>query len=251
MTQDRSDAIDGSTSTEASEEHATDGSATERECLIVELRVPTDALPFGEALARLDDARVEFEQLVPSAERPFPYLWTSSGDLDAFEEAASADPTVESARRIAALNHGGLYELEWADPETPLLEWFDGANGTVLELDGEVDEWHLELRVESHDVLGSLQDYCNEHDIGFELIRLFRLTEPKMGQFNVSEKQFEALLTALEMGYFEIPRDATLDDLADALGISKRAASERLRRGQTNLVHNSLVVGRPSGVGWE
>lgn len=247
---ENSEKTDESTGVEAIEGSPTDreSDADEQECLIVEIRVPTDALPLGETLAKLD-VRVEFEQVVPSVERPLQYLWTSNGNLDAFEEAASTDPTVESVRRVTALEHGGLYELGWTDPGTPLLEWFDGGHGTILQLDGEVDEWHLKLRIESRDALASLQGHCHEHDIEFELVRLYRFTEPKMGQFNVSEKQFEALMTALEMGYFEIPRDATLGDLADALDISKRAASERLRRGQTNLVHNSLVVGRPSGLG--
>lgn len=107
------------------------------------------------------------------------------------------------------------------------------------------------MRIESRAALGSFQDHCEERNVEFELVRLYRLTEAKMGQFNVSEKQFNALLTALEMGYFEIPRDATLGDLAEALGISKRAASERLRRGQTNLLYNSLVVGNPTAIGLE
>jgi predicted DNA binding protein len=107
------------------------------------------------------------------------------------------------------------------------------------------------MRVESRAALGTFQDQCDEHGIEFELVRLYCLTEPKMGQFNVSEKQFEALLAALEMDYFAIPREATLGDLADVLGISKRAASERLRRGQTNLLHNSLVIGRPTAIGLE
>lgn len=250
MSKNANDERGDGTDAETTEGPTTDreDQADDRECLIVEIRVPTDALPLGETLARLD-IHVEFEQIVPSVERPLPYLWTSDGNLEAFEEAVSTDSTVESARRVAALNDGGLYELEWTDPKTPLLEWFDGGNGTILQLDGEVDEWHLKLRVESRDALGSLQNHCNERDIEFELVRLYRFTQPKMGQFNVSEKQFEALMTALEMGYFEIPRDTTLGDLADALGISKRAASERLRRGQTNLVYNTLVVGRPSAIG--
>lgn len=229
-----------------------DGEEEDEEgCLVVEIRMPTGVFPFGEALTRLDDVRVEFEQVVPCREQPLPYLWTTDDDPEAFEEAVSTDPTVERIRRITSLNSGALYGLEWAELETTLLEWFDGGDGSILQLDGEIDEWHVKLRIESRKALGSLQEYCDEQDIDFELVRLYRLTEPKMGQYNVSEKQFDAMLTALELGYFEIPRDATLDDVADALDITSRAASERLRRGQTNLLHNTLLVGRPTGIGLE
>lgn len=123
MSDNRGDGVDDGTSAETTEGSTADpdDQADDQECLIVEIRVPTSALPLGETLARLD-VRVEFEQIVPSAERPLPYLWTNNGGLDAFEEAVSADPTVESARRVAALENGGLYELEWTDPGTPLLE---------------------------------------------------------------------------------------------------------------------------------
>jgi hypothetical protein len=250
MPNDRDDVDDESTGTKTIEQSAVESDTTEEECLIVELRLPTDALPFGEALSRLDGVRVEFEQIVPASENPLPYLWVDDGGHGGFEAAVSADPTVERIRHVSDLNgDGGLYELGWTDLESTLLEWFDGGDGTILQLDGEIDEWHVKMRVESRAALGSFQEHCRERGIEFELVRLYRLTEPKMGQFNVSEKQLEALITALEIGYFEIPRDATLGDLADALGVSKRAASERLRRGQTNLVHNSLVIGRPTGIG--
>ena len=75
------------------------------------------------------------------------------------------------------------------------------------------------------------------------------MSEPKLGQYNVSEKQREALVLALEMGYFEIPREATLEAVAERLDISTKAASERLRRGQTNLLNDTLTVGDPTGVG--
>lgn len=88
-TSDNSKNTDESTGVEAIEGSSTDrgDDADEQECLIVEIRVPTDALPLGKTLARLD-VRVEFEQVVPSVARPLQYLWTSNGNLDAFEEAA-------------------------------------------------------------------------------------------------------------------------------------------------------------------
>ena len=75
------------------------------------------------------------------------------------------------------------------------------------------------------------------------------MTEPKMGQFNLSEKQRETLVTALEMGYFKIPRESTLDEIAKTLDISTNSTSERLRRAQTNLVSNTVTIGQPAGIG--
>lgn len=53
----------------------------------------------------------------------------------------------------------------------------------------------------------------------------------------VTDKQREAIRTAYKLGYYETPRSADLGDVADELGISKSAASQRL-----NTVASKLVV---------
>jgi len=54
----------------------------------------------------------------------------------------------------------------------------------------------------------------------------------------VTDKQREAIRTAYALGYYETPRSADLGDVADELGVSKSAASQRL-----NAVASKLVVG--------
>lgn len=46
----------------------------------------------------------------------------------------------------------------------------------------------------------------------------------------LTTRQRETLRLAADRCYFEIPRRATLADLADELGVSDQAISERLRR---------------------
>jgi len=53
---------------------------------------------------------------------------------------------------------------------------------------------------------------------------------------DVTEKQREAVELAIELGYYDSPRNATLSDLADRLEISKSAASQRLTAVETKLV---------------
>lgn len=52
----------------------------------------------------------------------------------------------------------------------------------------------------------------------------------------ITDKQQEAMETALEMGYYETPREAALGELADELDISESAASQRLNAAETKLV---------------
>lgn len=56
----------------------------------------------------------------------------------------------------------------------------------------------------------------------------------------ITEKQREALELATELGYYETPRQTDLGDIADELGISESAASQRLNGAETKLVRGFL-----------
>lgn len=58
----------------------------------------------------------------------------------------------------------------------------------------------------------------------------------EMDASTITEKQREALEVALDMGYYETPRETTLGTLSDRLDISKSAVSQRLNAAETKLV---------------
>lgn len=53
--------------------------------------------------------------------------------------------------------------------------------------------------------------------------------------WNVTDRQEDSLRTAVEMGYFALPREADAADVAAELGISKSAFLERLRRAEREI----------------
>lgn len=59
-------------------------------------------------------------------------------------------------------------------------------------------------------------------------------------RWGLTPAQADALQTAHEKGYFAVPRDADATDVADAVGISKSAFLERLRRGLHRLLGETL-----------
>lgn len=67
----------------------------------------------------------------------------------------------------------------------------------------------------------------------YELLSLVHSTDPAG---LLTERQQDVLATALRTGYFEIPRDATLAEVAAALDVDKSTASRLLRKGQTRIV---------------
>jgi predicted DNA binding protein len=56
----------------------------------------------------------------------------------------------------------------------------------------------------------------------------------------LADRQLEALAIALEIGYFEIPRNATRKDVADHLGCAPSTASEHLRKAERNVLETYI-----------
>ena len=219
--------------------------------IVLEFAVAAESFVLDDVLGLHPNVVVEYERFVPTNHSPLPYVWATDAASRGFGEDVAAASTVERVRTVATFEEGSLYHVEWADDDGELLHWIAETTEDValLQAEGRDDEWRLKLRFASRARFDAFRAFYEERTIDVDVVRLYDETIPKMGQYNVSRKQREALVVALEMGFFEIPRTATLADVAASLGISKRAASERLRRGHTNLISNSLTIGRPSAVG--
>lgn len=61
-----------------------------------------------------------------------------------------------------------------------------------------------------------------------------------LGNPQITQRQREILRIAYQMGFFEVPRDSTLEDVSDELNISHQAASERIRRAMSQLAETTL-----------
>ncbi len=61
----------------------------------------------------------------------------------------------------------------------------------------------------------------------------------------VTDRQRELLAAALRAGYYEVPRECTLAELADSVGIDKSSASTILRRGEATILEWFLTGPEP------
>jgi predicted DNA binding protein len=104
------------------------------------------------------------------------------------------------------------------------------------------------------DALSATYEFCRDRNLTFDLRQVYELSNASQrGHFGLTDEQHDALVAGLKSGYFDVPRRATMDDLAADLGVSRQAVSERLRRGHHRLIESALVIGRadtdPSRIG--
>ena len=108
------------------------------------------------------------------------------------------------------------------------------------------EDTNIRARVPTREALFAYRDVCREKDIPFRIQRIFEESAAAGDRYGITERQQEALTVALEEGYFDVPRETTLSAVAAKLDISAQALSARLRRGQANLLRNTIDEPAPT-----
>ena len=223
-------------------------------CIIAEFSLPHRELALAQTFSRVPGLVLEAERTVAhSAARSIPYLWAVGTATDV-EQELGADPTTRRVSWSTTAGSDALYEIEWAPAVERRIETLLDADVTVLTLVGRATGWTLRVRATDHETVAAYRNRLREATCSVTLDRLRTPESPVAdGQFLLTDKQREALVAAQQLGYFDIPREITLSDLADELGISQQALSKRLRRAQQTITRDVLASGQkqqqPASIG--
>ena len=210
--------------------------------------------PFlGEARDRVPDIEAQWETAYSRQDGPTQVLvWITSDDFDAIEAAIDADPLVGDPMTLVDQGARRLYRVNCTeagcatDPLPVLVE----VGGVLDEAIGTDDGWWCRVRFPDRAAYRHVRQFCQDHGIEVEFGRLVESTaedpegEPMLSM--LTEAQREALVVAWQRGYFEVPRRITLGELANELGISDTAVSQRLRRAHTAICVYLFGVGAGS-----
>ena len=212
--------------------------------VIVEFSLSAEEFIFGSALATVEDMAIELEAVVPTGSRILPYFWATGKRFEAFEEHVLSYPDVEGITQLDRIGDTALYRAEWVPEVSGLLTGLARNEAVVLEAVTTKAGWHFRVRFPNHDLLGEFYDFCTEQDLSVTVDRVYTLSEAsRAGRiFELTPEQREAIVLAVECGYFEVPRGTTLSSIADELGISQQAASKRVRRGADKVLRGALLA---------
>lgn len=156
--------------------------------------------------------------------------------------AESASAAIRSHADVVA------YDLLYADEERTLARYestdqrlFEFASRSSLPPEFPVVvengrfEFDLTATRERFEAIGAaLDDGPFDYD-------LLSVVETDDGEDVLTDRQRECLDAALRRGYFEVPRECTLADVAAAVGVDKSTASETLRRGENRVLKQFLL----------
>lgn len=158
---------------------------------------------------------------------------------DAIEE----HPHVVDYQRLEATDDRGLAKYETTD--TGLYGFVEDSSlppeFPVVVRDGWYELDFTGTREEFDTFRAGVEASGFEH----ELLSIVETGGKEVGEVDglLTERQREVLQTAVREGYFEVPRESSLEEVADELGVDKSTASGVLRRGEGRVLKRFLTGG--------
>lgn len=211
--------------------------------VLVDLEIAAEAFDLGRITTGDDDVHISLDRIVPLTADVMPFFWAEGTDFEAFEQRVREEPIVDSLEAIARFDHQTLYRVQWSEDAHDFTSILVESGATVLEATGNTP-WLFRLRFDTHAGLRALRDRCREAGIDYRIRNISTQTESTEAstQFRLTPGQHEAIVTAVEAGYFEVPRKTTLDELATGFDVSPQALSQRIRRATNEILQDALDI---------
>lgn len=215
--------------------------------IIVTLHVEHERLALVPTLQRLDGADIEVvtQGTTDPGSSEFPFL-VDYDDRAGLERAMDSDPTVDEYKLVEWSGGSGVYYIEHT-PETKLISTaVSDANGFLIHTESERNGWLVRLLLPDRAALSDVWEHAMDHGMRLDIVEIHNNQTTDSGpSYGLTDEQRTTLLIAYEEGYFVEPREMSLDELADELGLSSTAVSGRLRRGMRNLVAATIATEGP------
>lgn len=219
--------------------------------LVVEYDIECEALPLVGVAAAAPETAFFLELQFNHGPRPI-FIVTERGDEQETVETALTDAyDVDKWTLIGEAGDTRRYQAhpslsltdQLGEPIDDLagLEALAREDAHINRIEVQPTGWTQEGWFADEETFHEFRSFWQQH-VDFHLRRLTRLEAPAPPGDGLTDRQREALRTAYDMGYFDIPRRTSLEELASKLDISASSVSERLRRAQTQLIEETAAT---------
>jgi hypothetical protein len=206
--------------------------------------IPAEEFALARTLEACPDLSVETERIVETGnDTVMPLLWARGTPRSTLEAELDDDPSVNEVTLLDEFDDELLYRMEWIDHVQLLIQMLANSSATIMDARGSADRWALRVLYPDREHFARTHEFCAEHGLGFDVQSIRDFDGEPAGRYGLTAEQYRALAAAARAGYFKVPREAELEDLAEQFDISHQALSERLRRGMCALVEDTLLVG--------
>lgn len=156
------------------------------------------------------------------------------------EEELSALDCVDQWNHVTERDDSHLYVISFTAPELPesLEETAEDLVGTC---DPELDDRGATMSlVGPHEAISGQLDEYESVGVSPNLQRIGGYDGPDYPLDDLTSRQREVIEKAWEMGYYEVPREVSADEIADELDLDSSTVNEHLQRAERNLLGRLL-----------
>jgi predicted DNA binding protein len=209
--------------------------------ILATFRLDPEALALEETLKRLPTLEIEVEQIAAHAtDWTMPCIWVANADFDAVDDALAADSSVEAIIETLEFDNEKYYLIDWSDHIDERINTYVDHAGSVLTATATAEGWQVQLRFATRDQFEVFHETLRKENYAFELIELSPIAERRYPAYHLSSSQLEVLRLARDQGYYKVPREITMRDLATELDMSHQNLSKVLRRATETLIDVTL-----------
>lgn len=210
--------------------------------VLIDLEIDADDFDLGRVTAGDEDIHIKLDRVVPTGNEVMPFFWAEGDDFEAFERRVRNERIVDELEALERVEDQILYKVTWGTDVHNFTRILTESGATILEAHGNTP-WVFKLRFATHSGLRDFHNLCREQDIGFRVNSISTELRPADDgvMYRLTARQHETIVTAVQEGYFEVPRRISLQDLSEEFDVSPQAVSERLRRAENEVLRTVLL----------
>jgi predicted DNA binding protein len=217
---------------------------------IAELTLSPAEFALGETIQSLPGLELRVERVVAeTSTQAGPLVWVSGVDRADLHRALDADETINEVHPLLDRPSADrrLYRLRYAEGAKTVSGTVHTNGGTVLEARAERSRWLIRMLFSRREELSSAVSAIEERGHVVDVRRMVEAGQDDDLETTstLTDPQREAISEAYQRGYYDVPREISLEELARKLDISHQALSERLRRANRVLAGEQLEGGVP------
>jgi hypothetical protein len=189
------------------------------------------------------DAGFRVLTAVPGESAGFALVRVTARDVDAVLSAMEAHAALASASVMAREDGAATVRLE---TDAPLLLTAAKRSGLPIEMPLDIEDGAATVEVTGeHERVAEMGRRLSDLGLRYEVERVRQRVNPAR---LLTDRQRELLLAAVDLGYYDVPRRATLTEVAEHVGIAKSTCSETLQRIERTVVREFVadLPNRPS-----
>lgn len=177
------------------------------------------------------DAGFRVLTAVPGEDAGFALVRVTARDVDAVLSAMGSHDALTSVSVMAREEGVATVRIE---TDAPLLLLAAKRSGLPIEMPLDIEDGVAEVEVTGeHERVAEMGRRLSELGLEFEVERVRQRVDPAR---LLTDRQRELLLAAVDLGYYDVPREATLTEVAERVGIAKSTCSETLQRVERTVV---------------